>query len=337
MKDYKYLVFDGQYFLVRNFKALIPRFNSKVELKDDKDGKQQYYNSTLMMSDDVVKSFFYSIVKVIRDIASCRKIILCFDSAPYHKSLFLDDYKGSRYYVTEDDLLKIDREKDPLNYINIKEDIRLNEIKKEAKNFIIENFNKLGMYVLIHKGYEADDLAYLTAQHVENDNERSCLVSIDEDWSYLINKNVDWLKTNTQSIFNYEKILDRNRNYLPDMGISLFQYKAYWDSLFGSHNDLVETIKKGENIDLKEVIKNCLNEDYSNINDIDKFKAQLKSFNINDYPEYDQVMEKIKLIETEGSIMSIDEYDYFKLMNNFKVRTEYYSNYVKEIDSTMYK
>jgi hydrogenase maturation factor len=343
MKNYKYLIFDGQYFLVRNYKALIPRYKSEVELKDDqgnlildKEGKSQYYTTTKMTADDIVQSFFYSIAKFAREVASCRKIILCFDSAPYHKSLYIDGYKGSRHYVTNDDLLEIDKDKNPLDYVKIKEEIKLNKIKREAKKFIIKNFSKLGMYVLIHNGYEADDLAYLTAQYLENDTERSCLVSIDDDWSYLINRNVDLIKSNTLDKFTYEMELTENGILFQELGISLFQYGAYYSSLYGSHNDLVKTIKQ-DNAKLKDVIKNCLKKDYCNIKKVKKFKAQLKSFDIKSYPEYEQVLEEIKLIETDGSIMSTNEYELFALLNNFKIRTGYYSNCVQSLDSTLYK
>lgn len=343
MKDYKYLIFDGQYYLVRNLKALTPRYSKTIVLKNEEgipilneNGNQQCYEITSISSFDLVKSFFYSIAKFIRESASCRKIILCFDSAPYHKLKFIENYKGSRSYATYDDLARIDKTKDPLSYLKIEEELKINRIKQDAKSFILENFSKLGICSIIHKGYEADDLAYKIASRLELDDQKSAVVSIDDDWSYLINKNVDWIKSNTKKRFTYDDIVGRSNDFTDDLGISLFQFKSYYDSMYGSHNDLESTVDVTEKIPFNDLLKKYLSGDLSKILDLNKFNAQYESFDIEKYPEYDQVINKIKSLEFSGHISSIDEFELFKLVNNFNIKTDYYSNFIKELDSTLY-
>jgi hypothetical protein len=91
LDSYKYLVFDAQYFLTRNFKALnrtceeLPVLDENGNKVLSEDGTEITFESMTATSDTLVKSFFQSIVKFVRDTASCRKIVLLFDRWPYHK------------------------------------------------------------------------------------------------------------------------------------------------------------------------------------------------------------------------------------------------------------
>ena len=177
MDSYKYLVFDAQYFLTRNFKALnrtceeLPVLDENGNKVLSEDGTEITFESMTATSDTLVKSFFQSIVKFVRDTASCRKIVLLFDRWPYHKDQIVEEYKGSRFYATQEDLEAIDRKTEPLKYAEMEEELRRNKIKQDAKYFIISNFEQIGMKVYSRKGYEADDYAMLIAKYLENDNE----------------------------------------------------------------------------------------------------------------------------------------------------------------------
>lgn len=338
MKDYNYVIFDAQYYLVRNWSMMNSRFCIDKVLVDDngspilnEDGTEITYRSANFMSDDIVKLMFYSFAKFLRECASCNRIILCFDTPPYHKTTLLEDYKGSRSHVSEDDLLSIDKITAPLEYAETQEAIRREAMKNEAKKFMIDNFPKLGMDVIYHKGYEADDLAYLISDYIREDKHKSAIVSIDSDWSYWISPSTNWIKSNNWETWTYQDMLDNHKNELPTSEtIDLFKFKAYTDSIYGSHNDLQSTLGETEN-DHRTIIENCLRGDYCDISDVELFQKNLKSFDIYNYPEIDLVKEKIKNLGSGVNAMTIDEFELFRLLNNFKVSTSYYSNFLDSL------
>ena len=135
-------------------------------------------------------SVFWSMGKLIRE-HPARKIILLFDKSPYHRTLMVKEYKSSRVYYNEEDLKKLNWDDDPVNYFRVQSQVEFNDIKNHAKYSICKFFPALGMPVIIAKGYEADDLAYIGARNCEGLDEKIAICSIDSDWKYRINKNCD--------------------------------------------------------------------------------------------------------------------------------------------------
>lgn len=347
MADYKYDIFDAQYYLTRNFKALIRRYTVDTNLLDSNDkpilneeGEPITYPTITFTADDLARTFFYSIVKFTREIASCRKVILLFDKYPYHKDAFVEEYKGTRHYATEEDLEGIDKETSPLDYAVTEEEIRRNKIKQEAKYWIINNFDKLGMKVYVRTGYEADDFAGIIARYLRNDDEKSVIVSIDDDWTYFVNENVDYLKPNGTKITYEDMKQELITHTEPSWNFDLYKFKSYIDSLYGSHNDLVQTLKH-ETIakcDIKTILKSLIEDnDFSILENPELFKAQLASFGVETYPEYDMVIKSLWYLDKGGSVINDDDFIQFTLMNNFGVRVQYYSDFRNELDKSLYK
>jgi hypothetical protein len=343
MDSYKYLVFDAQYFLTRNFKALnrtceeLPVLDENGNKVLSEDGTEITFESMTATSDTLVKSFFQSIVKFVRDTASCRKIVLLFDRWPYHKDQIVEEYKGSRFYATQEDLEAIDRKTEPLKYAEMEEELRRNKIKQDAKYFIISNFEQIGMKVYSRKGYEADDYAMLIAKYLENDNERSAVVSIDSDWDYFVNKNVDHIKPNG-TVIRYDDMIknELTPNTNPDWNLSLYHYKAYVDSIYGSHNDLNGTLNDGVTDSIKDLITQIKSGDFHNFKDKNLVIAQLKSFDVDHYPEIDKVHQSLWYMDKGGSIMSSSEFANFTIMNALGIRLDYYDKFVTMLDKTLY-
>jgi len=313
---------------------VVPITNSKGELFLNNEGKINFGEEYNFTYKDVCKTFYWSIIKYIRNIHDCGMPIVVFDKSPYHKLNYLKDYKSSRIYITQDDVDSFDQDSDPVEYFNLKNEAYAGLQKTEARKWIVNNFPKLGIPVLIHKGYEGDDLALLFSERFANESQKCGIVSIDSDWDYLLNPNVDHLKPNGE-VINYDSMMEELNTL---KGLSLYQYKSYVDSLFGSHNDLYQTISKDLESSHYEVIQQILdNENYVGIEDVELFKAQLKSFDIHDYPELDQVKSKIESILSDSLLpIPIEKYSSFSKSTEFLVTGSYYSNALNLIDRTLY-
>jgi len=285
---------------------------------------------------DLTQSIFWSISKFIREGYSCRIPIIVFDKAPYHKLTFLTDYKGDRHYYSEEDLEGIDKDTNPKEWHETSEEIRANEIKQNAKYWIVENFPKLGIPVIIHPGYEGDDLAYLTANALKEDTEKSALVSIDGDWSYLTNPNVDHLKPNGDKI-TYQDMVNTEMAELTDLkDLSLYKLKSFSDSVFGSHNNLT-SVELTDDIGFKELITHLYHDQFDILKDKDLYLRQLRSFDVYSYPEIDIVKGLINNNLKPTYPMDEQEFSLLRTMTGFKVSVDYYLNTIENMDLTRYE
>lgn len=346
MENYKYLIFDAQYFLTRNLKLLDTKKYVKEdvtlsngEVVKDENGVALQYIKTTYTAMELSRLLFWSIVKFRRDYANGRKIILLWDKYPYHKYEFLRDYKGSRHYATEEDLVGVDRDENPKAYLEIQEDIARNKRKQEAKYWCITNFESMGMKNYIRTGYEADDLACIISEHLENDDQKSAVISKDSDWSYFTRPNIDYI-TPTGKVITYEDMVKSHKHFHPEIGIDLYEYKSICDSLFGSHNDLQRTLAPDSELppeslgDIIESVVKTGDSDY--IVNKDLFKAQLQSFKLTEYPEYDKVIQSLYYLDKGGSIMSDDQFIQHSIENAFGVSLSYYKNFKKNLDKNLY-
>lgn len=89
---YDYCIVDCQYFLARNYFAILSNFN---KLPD---------NGWAMIATSVIRS----LIK-LRDSLEFRKMILVWDTYPYIKHQLLQgDYKSGRSYTTDEDVEECD-------------------------------------------------------------------------------------------------------------------------------------------------------------------------------------------------------------------------------------
>ena len=156
---YNYLVVDAQLVLTRNF--------------------HRVRNSGHLTKGGLIKSFIQSIVKLCREVPTSN-VILAWDRSPYHRHQMMEDYKGDRKYYTKDDITDDlpQEEKD-----RIEKEINDFKLRNEVKYYLVNHSPKLGMTSLLHQGYEADDLAYISVRNLPG---KICIASSDSDWRYLL-------------------------------------------------------------------------------------------------------------------------------------------------------
>lgn len=320
---YDYLIFDGQYFLMRGFHLHKSR---SVETSTVTLGSTVYstLKNTLTWS-QLFKSIFYSMVKFHRDFHKGNKMIMVFDSGPYYKSKLVGHYKSNRSYINESDVEKA--KDDPLTYLRLKYEWDLEVLKSYTKKMILEYFPKLGIDTVIHKGYEADDLAKLLASKISKSGKTSLLISSDSDWKYLIDENSTYSNPRG-NLFHYDKMMEE-LGTLKDSGLSLYKYKAFMDSLYGSHNDLLPTVDKSLKLNNVDLLTKLLDQNYSDLLHESLFKAQLDSFDIWNFPEYDLVIEKLKDARLKSpDFLTVDQFSELNSKFNLGITSNYYNSFI---------
>lgn len=330
-KDYKYIAFDAQYFLHRNFAALKSRTAYDMAsylTKEEGDPTIGHIITKYEFTDmDLVKQFFWTIAKFIREQYTCSKIILLWDKPPYHKTKILPDYKGSRIHHCQELLDEWDIEKDPIGYLQEKEEYRVEKIKSSAKYYIINKLKDYGMISVIEDGYEADDLAWIFSHldEIENSDQKSAICSVDSDWHYWISKNVDYLHFNNGEVWTYDDV-ENDCDRLPEkLGLSIFEAKKYMDSLFYSHNDLKQVTNCGWS-DFERLVTEIRNGDYHEILDKDTYDKNMKSFEIDGYPEYDKAVIDLTNSLHNGILMGVDDFCKEAARSGLNVSRSYYKD-----------
>lgn len=328
IKDYDYIAFDAQYILHRNFEALKSRtkIQELVRLEDgegDTNIMEVIYTYNFN-ANDLVKQFFWTICKFVREVKTCDKVILLWDRSPYHKQSLLPDFKGSRTYTSQETLDEWDVENDPAGYLQEKETHRINMVKGEAKYWIINNLNQI-LPSVIHDGYEADDLAYILSTL---GTKRGAVCSADSDWMYWISPDMHYLNFNKKEAWTYEMVDEYCDGNAKALGITNFEMKKYMDSLMCSHNDLKPTTKVKWS-GFKELVQEIMSGDFSRVDDVERFELNMKSFEIESYPDYEVVVEKLK------SALDCDlvEVEYQDLQTKgFSVTKKYYQGFLSILD-----
>lgn len=303
-REYEYGFIDGSIFLVRNFKAMKPL------LKNDWCG-----------SDQLTKSFILSILKLAREQVKCERYFILWDKKPYWKTEILKSEVGKSEY-------KEDRQK---------ETEKLVKKLSEAKYSLMCNLDNLGLTQAVFKGWEADDLAYLASQQVKGRSKKSVLISYDSDWISWVDENTDYFNILHNSVYTYEYIL---KNHPPVKGLSLFESKAWRDSLNGSHNNLKRTRVQGEKLTTLEYYNDFHRGDYSHFDDIELFKAQLHTFDFTQYPEYNKVSHWIDHVFDHGHIATEEEFRKIRAKMNIKpkgLRSDWYMQFTESLNPDKWK
>lgn len=341
MKDYEYIVFDAQYILVRNFSALM----SRTKIPEIRYLKPTEGNASIghvidnwdFTVNSLVKQFFWSIVKVIRDNYSCNKVILLWDSAPYHRSSILSDFKGDRIHHSAELLEEWDIENDPQGYLQEQARIEVEKKKLAAKFWIINNLQDFGMYSVIQPGYEADDLAYMfTHLDIFQDkcNLKSAICSADSDWMYWISNNFDFINFNKMEPWTVDDVIGECSGYPTELGMDLFETKCYSDSLFLSHNGLQRTTNRTWS-SFKDIVTHIKNGDYSDLTDVERFKLNMKSFEIWNFPGYDEALSELRAALNKGKLNGVS-YDTLS-SRGFEVSRSYCETYQSLLNPDYYE
>lgn len=320
MNKYKYALVDMSYILIRNLKAISY-------------GKQVgEYNEG-----EVLRITIQTIKKIVREYGiTADKYILIYDRWDkeingYYRTYLLKDfvaYKGSRVYVNEKYVRELEEklaQMDPSDTAGIeklkkeiesaKKESYENLIKYKAKEAMINDLGKVGLPCLGLEGWEFDDLAWLSTCLLYNDpdNRSSIIITKDTDLQYSLSPKMDYFKIptgkSTPKIITYDEMVKVIPQSISAQGVSLYDYKAYLDSLGTGHNDMKPTVLTKKPVD--DIILNILRGDYSDVNK-DQFLAQFNSFDLHKFPRLDQAFKIINEdYKTCGHLGDLDQFHEF--------------------------
>lgn len=340
--NYNIMAIDAQYYLFRNLCALKSRtaFDT-VDVLDPREGDASVgyvitkYDFT---AQDLIKQFIYTIVSFIRDQYSCKKFILLWDTPAYHKLRYVPDFKDGRHHYCQQTLDEWDIKSDPEGYLQEKEDYRIDQIKSEAKWWIINNLKDFGMPSAWANGFEADDLAYIFSHNpdINSGSSKSAIVSADSDWLYWCSSNVDWIQYNPRKkcdIWTYKDGMSDGEGKYEKLNLSLFEAKMWMDSTFYSHNDLKPTTSCGWN-DFEDLVNTARSGDYSMYSDPDRLHRNLNSFKIWDYPNIMEAMDRI-ISAVNKSALNSELYEVLK-SRGLNISPSYAQGFVNMMDPITY-
>src|SRR5574344_1138649 len=340
---YKYAFIDISYILNRNMFAI----SSGKSVGE--------YDSS-----DVVKSVLQSINKLKKDwnISAAKLILLkdrwMKDFPGYYTARVLDGgYKTERGNFTDDDENRIFIDKDILDKIkndpkSTKKDIEKAEAKyykncqfMEAKYILTNELGIFGIPSITFEGWECDNLFWLASNVLISDNKNSVVITKDSDLKYSLSPNMDYFKIPRAGdkglIITYDQMLNTIPSSLRDK-VSLYNYHAIIDSFGGGHNDLTKLKVYGKNDD--KVAAEILSGITKNITDVELFEKQFSTFNIENYPEYEEAKSFMtNRLSKFGRISQVNDFLLFckKYNINFYSGNNYfYSQLTDSLDKLLY-
>lgn len=345
---YKYAIIDLSMLLYRN---------SWVVSKDKKPGDYS--------PGEIIQMTIWSLNKFARDYGlTADKYVFAVDkwepswNGYYTTYLLGGAYKDSRgdiesakgkadplsTYMTREKFEEL--KKDPSSTPEIIEEaekkLYFNETKQKAKFALMYELGKFGVPSIFLPGYEADNLMYLASMLLYDPQEKpSILVTKDSDVSYCTSPKMLQFKMpvgkSEAKFITYEDMYDTMPQEIKDRGISLYQYKAFIDSLgVDGHNGMRKSIK--DRTDSTRAILNIMNGDFSDLNDVDLFKKQMETFDIAKYPRFEEAKRQITdILPNAGRLGSLEEFH--KFCNKYdinRISDKYYVEFISRFDPALY-
>lgn len=325
---YSYAFIDGSFLLTRNL---------YVATKDKKPEE--------MSPGEVIRITIQTINKLYRDYnVGADKVLMIFDewsrdlapNAGYIRSYMIKDYvqyKGSRKFITEKTIedMKADPNTKPEDLEKAIHELAANKIKFQTKKIMREELKNIGIPYFSWPGYEFDDIATLASFGLNGKTEKpNVIITKDSDLMYSLCPGCDQFllptKGSEPEIVTYNDMYYKIPEVLRNNGLGLYMYHAYCDSLgITGHNDNLKTIKPGH--DGTQAILNIMSGNYSDVDNLDAFKAQFKSFDLSCFPQVDQVNNMIQTeFGTVGKIGTLDDFKDFCVRHGVKgISDSYYS------------
>lgn len=288
MKDYNVIFVDGQYLLHRNWSMVQKNHRTRITTEDGELNCGTIMEKLLIR--ELVRSFLYSLRKILRAY-SCNKVILLWDTRPYHNAVILENISG-------DDTYKADR---VYEYDEIGD--QLFRIRNFAGYFIRTKLTKFGIHSYKRSGWEADFLARIGAL-VSRPGEKNALASSDSDWTYYMTPNCpELINLRTYNLTYYDKVVENC------LGADPWFWEVHHSSFYGSHNNLVKTVTdEYYRQEFEDTLKM-----YQEGTDLDKvftdFKllvAQIQSWNIEGFPDYEEVCTEMRQLMDEPNTLGTD-------------------------------
>lgn len=313
---YDYCIIDAQWLLARNYYAI--RGSESNRLPD---------NGYSIIASSVIRS-----IMKLTETFQFRKAILLFDTYPYHKHTILSgDYKSSRSYTTDE---MVEECEDPEEKARLEIDAHNLNQRGQAK-WLIKELGPYGLPSFYKKGYEADDLAYIVANKIQDLGKSGILVSIDNDWNYWINPSVDWYSPS----YGITTYLDTLKNIPIPEGLTLFEYKRYYDSFYGSHNDFWQTCQD-DKYDFSFPDFYAMFKDKGVCEELFKepqlFKMQYEALDIENYPEIRKVHSMMYYLDKTGGIPSKGMWEKFRSRKCLPITDTEYFRFLNKLDWSLF-
>jgi 5'-3' exonuclease len=334
---YNYAFIDGSFLLTRNL---------WVATKDKKTFEE-------MDSGEVIRITLQTINKLYRDYeVGSDKALLIFDEynrdlGGYIRSYMIKDYvqyKGSRKFVTEQTIedMKADPNTKPEDLEKAIHELAVNKIKFMTKKIIKEELKNIGIPYFSWPGYEFDDIATLASFGLNGKTSKpNVIVTKDSDLSWSVCPGCDQFLLPTRGsdpkVVTYNEMYYKIPEVLRNNGLGLYMYHAYCDSLgITGHNDNLKTIKSGH--DGTQAILNIMNGDYSDVEKVDAFKAQMRSFDLSCFPQVDRVNDMIfNDFPKVGKIGTVEDFREFCTKFNVKgISDSYYKGLSERFDVKLF-
>ena len=258
---------------------------------------------------DLIRITIQSLNKFLRDYGlSCDKFVMIYDrwdsavGGYYGGSLIRPyvQYKGTRKYMNEQLLEEIRSNPDSTQEEIEKAELEFytNQVKTKAKYGMIDDLKNIGVPCIGVPGWEYDNLVYLFAGLMYGKTGGKKSVIITKDSDLMY----------------------------------------YTDSLGEGHNDMLKT--KRPYADVTDTILQILKGDYMGIevDKIDAFKAQLMSFDISQYPRFEEACNLItNYLPGAGHYGTIDDFHKFCIKHGVSgISDKYYSEFIARFDQKLF-
>lgn len=304
---------------------------------------------------DLIRITIQSLNKFLRDYGlSCDKFVMIYDrwdsavGGYYGGSLIRPyvQYKGTRKYMNEQLLEEIRSNPDstPEEIEKAELEFYTNQVKTKAKYGMIDDLKNIGVPCIGVPGWEYDNLVYLFAglMYGKTGGKKSVIITKDSDLMYSTTPELDFFKVSTggsePKIITYDEMYYTIPEAIRNQGIGLYQYRAYTDSLGEGHNDMLKT--KRPYADVTDTILQILKGDYMGIevDKIDAFKAQLMSFDISQYPRFEEACNLItNYLPGAGHYGTIDDFHKFCIKHGVSgISDKYYSDFIARFDQKLF-
>lgn len=289
----------------------------------------------------ILKTFLTTILKTVVDCSkkgySPTHISIVWDrklNGKYKKTLILDalndghSYKSDRSFVTKEDLLNenlTDKERESLEAKMV-----LNKEFLESRNFIQDNFHRVGLYSYSLPGWEADDIDYVWGLETTKLGGLQIHCSADSDWQYhLSGKDILWQLIRGKTTIKTESIV-RDDKEIPK-GMSLLEYIAIINSALGSHNNLLRTVDPSIKRFTKKYRNLLLNGDDSMISNKTRYLAQKKTFDILSFSGVNSVQDLFS--KMLNNFPNSDSSELSKLIKELKINDSDSRSIINSYDS----
>jgi hypothetical protein len=278
------------------------------------------------------------------------KVIIIFDKwspeySGYYRSWVIRDYvkyKGSRKYITQEDLDKL-LETPGVTKEDIEKatrELAINNLKYAAKD-ILMNMGDIGIWGYRKEGYEFDYIVTLAAfQRYNSQVKKDIIVTTDSDLMYSVTPRTDLFRFKTSknpaTYVTYDEMYESIPEEIRKRGVSLYQYKSFLESLSETHNDMIRTKKVGIPVD--RAILSILDGNYDVLDNKEAFEAQMKSFDLSCFPGLRELQEDIAYkFTTSGKPGNLEEFHKFCESTGVTgISDRYYSEMIGRFDTKLF-